>query len=216
MDALGQFESALPARTRRTIARIRSPYQLQEFLLGIPYNAEARNRSPLNVILDKQAHCLDGGFLAALLLWKLGYPPLVVDLLPAPGTDDDHVLAVFRVAGHWGAVAKSNFLQLAFREPVYRSLRELVMSYFEHYFNLERQKTLRAYTRPMDLSHCREPGWACDEAAANRLYARFYRRRPIPLLGPRAAGNLNPINPRKFKAELLDTDIHWVYGARQE
>ena len=118
----------------------------------MPYIGEQRDRSPLNVMLDQHCHCLDGGFFAALALWRIGFKPLLIDLVPDPGMDDDHVLAIFRSRGHWGALAKSNYSGLRFREPVYRTLRELVMSYFEHYYNLGGEKTL-----PQSLQ-CIRPG----------------------------------------------------------
>ena len=90
--------------------------------------------------------------LAAAMLRRIGFPPLLLNMFPEPGTDDEHLLAVFRQHGVWGAVAKSNLVGLRFREPVYRTLRELVMSYFEPYYNVARKKTLRSYTRPLDLS----------------------------------------------------------------
>jgi hypothetical protein len=182
----------------------------------MPYNAEMRNRSPLNVMLDGQCHCLDGGFLAALLLWKLGFPPLVLDLRPAPGKDDDHVLAVYSVKGHWGALAKSNFVNLGFREPVYKTPRELAMSYFEHYFNPKQEKTLRGYTRPMDLSKFAEPAWPYDEAAANRLYKQFYKRKSIPLITQSIAKRLNLVPERNYRAETLETDMSQVFGIRED
>ena len=176
MNTLTQFESHLSTNERRVLGRIKSPYDVQGFLLTMPYNAEVRDRSPLNVVLDKQCHCLDGGFLAALLLWKLGFKPLVLDLIPAPNADDDHVLALYQLDGRWGAVAKSNFVNLGFREAVYKNLRELAMSYFEHYLNVQRVKTLHGYTRPLDLSRYPDTTWSYDEPAANRLYKHFYAR----------------------------------------
>ena len=97
-----------------------------DYLDSLPYIGEDLNRPPLRVMQDRQCHCLDGGFLAALALRRLGHPPLVIDLVPEPGTDDDHVLALYRVDGCWGAVAKSNYTALRYREPVYRSLRTRV------------------------------------------------------------------------------------------
>ncbi|NOT03920.1 MAG: hypothetical protein HOP27_04905 [Anaerolineales bacterium] len=181
----------------------------------MPYNAEERDRSPLNVILDQQCHCLDGGFLAALLLWKLGFKPLVLDLTPVPALDDDHVLALYQIEGRWGAVAKSNFVQLGFREPVYKNLRELAMSYFEHYMNTHRQKTLRGYTRPMDLSTI-DPSWMWDESAANRLYKKFYTRKSIPLITRSMEKRLSLVRENIFQAETLGTDMSWVFGIRGE
>ncbi len=122
MNALTQFKSRLPAEARRDIEQLKSPYDVQEFLQNMAYKAEVRNRSPLNVMLDKQCHCLDGGFLGALLLWKLGFKPLVIDIVPDPGMDDDHVLALYQIDGRWGAVAKTNYINLGFREAVHKTL----------------------------------------------------------------------------------------------
>lgn len=216
MNTLVKFQSLLPIHLQGTIKSLKSPFDVQEFLLSMPYVAEARDRSPLNVMLDCQCHCLDGGFLAALLLWKLGFPPLVLDILPDPGMDDDHVLAVFQIEGHWGAVAKSNYVYLGFREPVYRNLRELVMSYFEHYISVTKTKTLRAYTRPMDLSKYPDSAWPWDEAASNRLYKHFYKRKPIPLITKSMAKRLNPVTDRLYQAETLYTDLNWAFGIRKD
>jgi len=130
MNALAQFESHLPAEARSAIEGLKSPFDVQEYLQSMTYKAEVRDRSPLNVILDKQCHCLDGGFLGALLLWKLGFKPLVIDIQPDPGMDDDHVLALFQRDGRWGAVAKTDYINLGFREAVHKNLRELAMTYF--------------------------------------------------------------------------------------
>lgn len=214
MEAFDHFKSLLPDELRKTVERIETPLQVQELLDATPYNAEERDRSPVNVLLDRQCHCLDGGFLATLLLWNLGYAPLVLDLTPAPGLDDDHVLSLYRFEGKWGAVAKSNYVHLGFREPVYRDVRELVMSYFEHYMNTLRQKTLRGYTRPMDLSKHPDSSWAWDETAANRLYRKLYARKPIPLLSKSAEESLTLVRESVFKAETLGTDMSWVFGNR--
>jgi hypothetical protein len=98
---------------------------------------------------------MEGALFGAAALAFQGFPPLLLDLEAV--RDDDHVLAVFKQRGHWGAIAKSNYAGLRFREPVYRTLRELVMSYFEHYFNLAGEKTLRGYSRPVNLA--RFNGW---------------------------------------------------------
>lgn len=215
MKPLAHFQSLLSKKFRQKIEKIKTPFDVQEFLYSMPYNAEEQDRSPLNVILDQQCHCLDGGFLAALLLWKIGFTPLVLDLVPAPALDDDHVLALFQVDGRWGAAAKSNYVQLGFREPVYRDFRELAMSYFEHYMNTGRQKTLRGFTRPMNLSKL-DPSWMWDETSASRLYKKFYTRKSIPLISKSAEKKLNLVRPEIFKAETLGTDMNWVFGNRKE
>jgi hypothetical protein len=100
---------------------------------------------------------MEGALFGAAALRQLGHPPLLLDLEAV--RDDDHVLAIFRVRGHWGAVAKSNYSGLRYREPVYRTLRELVMSYLEHYYNLKGEKTLRGYSRPVNLTRFDSIGW---------------------------------------------------------
>ncbi len=215
MSFVTDFELALPEDNRKMFQNLDSPYAIQEYLDGIPYIAEERDRSPLNVILDGQCHCLDGGLLAVLALWRLGFRPLMVDIVPYPGEDDDHVLALYQVQGRWGALAKSNYVNLGFREPVYKSIRELVMTYFEHYCSASQAKTLRGYTRPIDVSRYKHLNWALDEKGANILYYKhFYGRKPIPLITPQMATNLNRINDRVYKAETIYTDLTWSFGIR--
>jgi hypothetical protein len=104
---------------------------------------------------------MSGALVAAAALRELGNPPLLVDLEAV--RDDDHVLAVYRIDGCWGAVAKSNYAGLRFREPIYRGLRELVMSYFEHYYNPRGEKTLRRYSRPVNLARFDALPWSTRE-----------------------------------------------------
>ncbi|MFZ1041601.1 MAG: hypothetical protein WCA79_12025 [Anaerolineales bacterium] len=217
MNALIQFESRLPVEARREIEQIKSPYNVQEFLQNMAYKAEVRNRSPLNVVLDKQCHCLDGGFLGVLLLWKLGFKPLVIDIVPDPGMDDDHVLALYRIDGRWGAVAKTNYINLGFREAVHKTLRELVMTYFEHYVSIHQQKVLRGYTRPLDASRYDGLNWAWDEDGANQLYEKhFYRRKSIPLITPHMANRLQHVTDRAYASETMFTNLKESFGNREE
>jgi hypothetical protein len=144
------FSMTGPGFDRRELAalrRLRTPGGVQRFLdEEIGYNLERDGdtcRSPRRVLRDRTAQCMEGALFGAAALRVLGYPPLLLDLEAV--RDVDHVLAVFRERGHWGAVAKSNYAGLRFREPVYRTLRELVLSYFEHYYNLRGEKTLRPH-----------------------------------------------------------------------
>jgi hypothetical protein len=215
VNFLSEFAAHLPASLRRKFRGLHSPFALQAYLDGMPYIAEERDRSPLQVMQDGQCHCLDGGFLAALALWQIGFKPLLIDLVPAPGLDDDHVLALYQVAGRWGAVAKSNYVNLGFREPVYRNLRELVMSYFEHYASIHRQKTLRGYTRPFDASRFTRLNWAWDEVGANRLYKlHFYGRKAMPLVSTGLARRLHLLTDRAYAAETMFTDLNESFGNR--
>jgi hypothetical protein len=124
---------------QRTVLNTCAPGPHRAYLDDTPI-PETQNRAW--VMQDRLAHCLDGGLFAAMALRRLGFPPRLVDLLPAPQRDDDHILAIYKIDGCYGALAKSNYVGLRSREPVYRSLRELVMSYFEVYYNAESEKTL--------------------------------------------------------------------------
>jgi hypothetical protein len=150
------------ARERKIFRHMNSPAKIQKFLDDeIGYNQEPSGHtcySPRRVLRENVAHCMEGALVGALALRRLGYPPLLVDLEAV--RDSDHVLAVYRAEGRWGAVAKSDYSGLRSREPVYSTIRELAMSYFEHYFNPAGEKTLRAYSRPVSLARFdRKPGW---------------------------------------------------------
>jgi hypothetical protein len=214
MDVITDFENRLPVALRKTFRELKQPAAIQAYLESLPYIAEERDRSPLNVMLDGQAHCLDGGLFAALALWRIGYTPLLLDLVPEAGMDDDHVLALYRVDGLWGAVAKSNYPNLRFREPVYRSLRELTMSYFEHFYDLERRKTLRGYTRPFHLERFPDPAWTWDEEVVKTVSRRFYALKSIPLISPKSAAGLTPADERSYKSGTYGTDFSWAFGNR--
>jgi hypothetical protein len=203
---LEEFERLLDDRQRAVFCRLDSPGAIQAFLHQLPYSTEPANRSPLSVLRDGVANCFDGALLAAAALRRLGHPPLIVDLLAAPGADDDHALAVFRRDGHWGAIAKSNMTGLRFREPVYRSLRELVMSYFEDYFSVVGEKTLRSYRRPLDLARLDGTGWMWSEAGVYAVIDRLERLRPIQLLTDSMAAGLSPVEGLAFQAGMLGAD----------
>jgi hypothetical protein len=155
---------------RAIFRRLTTPLRIQRFIDELTYNKEPHGhtcRSPRRVLRDRTAHCMEGALFAAAALRLLGHPPLLCDLEAV--RDDDHVLALFRVRGHWGAIAKSNYSGLRFREPVYRNLRELAISYFEHYYNPRGEKTLRAYSRPVDLRRFDRIPWMTTE----RTFGRF-------------------------------------------
>jgi hypothetical protein len=214
MIFISEFESRLAPNLRKIFRHLSSPVSIQTYLDGLPYIAEELDRSPLRVMTDGQAHCLDGGIFAALALARLGHRPLILDLLPEPGTDDDHVLALFRQNGKWGCIAKSNFAFLRFREPIHASLRELAMTYFEVFFNIERKKTLRSYTRPMDLSHFGSE-WMWSEAGIAKIVQRLYHRKPIPLISTEDAANLSLSDERSYQANTLGMNFEWAFGVRK-
>jgi len=161
----GMVSDLFTRAERAVFRRLGTPEKIQYFLdCGLAYNKEPDGntcRSPRRVLRDRTAHCMEGALFGAAALRLLGHPPLLLDLEAV--RDDDHVLAIFQLRGHWGAVAKSNYSGLRYREPVYRTLRELVMSYFEHYYNLKKEKTLRRYSRPVNLSRFDRIAWMTAE-----------------------------------------------------
>lgn len=206
-----EFIQLLTPSERSEWESLNSPLAIQNFLDSLPYVGEERNRSPLNVLRDRQCHCLDGGLLAALALSRLGFPSLLMDLVPEPGKDDDHVLAVYRINGFYGAIAKSNFVGLRFREPVYRSLRELAMSYFEVFYNINGEKTLRGYTRPLNLNRFQHLDWAVNEEHVAIVVDHFYSLKSIPLLTAESIALLSPVDRRSYEAGMLGTNFEGLY-----
>jgi len=153
------------AREQKILRSLTTPAKIQKFLdEKIAYNTEPGGDtcySPRVVLRKRVAHCMEGAMLAAAALEFQGHPPLLVDLEAV--RDTDHVLAVYRVRGRWGAVGKSDYSGLRSREPVYRNIRELAMSYFEHFFNKAGEKTLRTYSRPVNLRRFDGIGWTTRE-----------------------------------------------------
>ncbi|MFN8006237.1 MAG: hypothetical protein U0V70_04270 [Terriglobia bacterium] len=184
------------------LKRLNTPEKIQRFLdEDLAYNKEIDGetcRSPRRVLRDMTGHCFEGALLAVAALRVHGHPPLMVDLEAVH--DDDHVLAVFRQQGNWGAIAKSNYSGLRFREPVYRSVRELVMSYFEHYFNLKREKTLRHYSKPLNLGRFDKSGWMTAEEDLWYMTEYLLTIPHFPILSPATARHLTKVDRRLFEA----------------
>lgn len=211
VNPLEDLETQLTPEERRLLAALDSPASIQAFLDETSYSAEDANRCPLRVLRERVAHCLDGALFAAAALRRLGFPPQVVDLLPEPGMDDDHVVAIYRINGRFGAVAKSNFSGLRFREPVYRSLRELVMSYFEDFFNQNGQRTMRAYTRPLNLAAYDRLNWMTRDAGADFIEKRLYHLRRIPVITAEMAAALHPLDALSYRAGMLGANPAGLY-----
>ena len=189
---------------RAVFRRLTTPEKAQRFLDDLAYNKEPGGptcRSPRSVLRDRTAHCMEGAMFAAAALRMMGHPPLLLDLEAV--RDDDHVLAVFRQRGHWGALAKSNYSGLRYREPVYRTVRELVMSYFEHYYNLRREKTLRRYSRPVNLTRFDRKDWMTAEEDVWFVPEHLCVIPHVAVLAPRLAPRLGRVDARLFAAGLV-------------
>jgi hypothetical protein len=195
---------------RAVLARLSSPERIQAWLDALPYRAEESTACPRTVLRERLANCWDGALFAAAALRELGHPPLLLDLRAV--RDDDHVCALFRERGRWGAVAKSNFVGLRFREPVYRSVRELVMSYFELYFNAAGEKTLRAFLGPFDLRPWDRLDWTFDDGPIPHVSDTIDARRHVPLLTPAMVRRLGKVDPRSMQAGMVGTDPAGVYA----
>jgi len=190
--------------------RLGSLAAIQSFLDDTAYSEDKFYRCPAQVLVERKAHCVDGALLAAAALRRLGDPPLVLDLRAE--RDDDHVVAVFRRHGHWGALAKSNVVGLRFREPVYASLRELVMSYFEPYYNLDGERALRSYSDPLDLSTFDALDWEHRPDDIESVIVRALDEHPHhDLLTPAMIADLHPIDARSFAAGLLGSNPNGLY-----
>ncbi len=187
--------------------KLDTPVKVQDFLERMPVNFEkggATCRSPREALRHKKIHCMEGAMLAAAALWYHGRPPLLLDLVTT-NNDDDHVVVPFKEGGRWGALSKTNHAVLRYRDPVYRDLRELAMSYFHEYFLDDGEKTLRSYsTRPFDLSRLgknddwltsKKNLWYVAEALNDALHTR--------IMSERAAGRLRKASPIERKAGKL-------------
>ncbi len=201
MLAWAEFEKLSTHGERRTIARLTTPERLQKFLDSLAYRSEEIYRCPLRVLRDGRGHCYDGAVLAAMVLSRMGHPPRIVELIPNK-RDDDHIVAVYRREGRWGAVAHSNFSGLRYREPVFRNLRELVMSYFEDFYNLAREKTLRGYTLPLRLAAFDRRLWMTRDSAMTEIARGLDRVGHRRLLTRGMVRNLAAVDPRAFHAGL--------------
>jgi hypothetical protein len=196
---MNDFTMYLSKEQAERYEKLANPYDIQQFLDETPYSTEDINRTPLQVIQDGVAHCLDGALLAADALRRLGHPPLLVDMFPDPGLDDDHILAIYRCNGRYGAIAKSNFPGLRLREAVYRDIRELVMSYFELFFNFDGVKSLRTYTRMLSLKQFDSLNWTYQLAGVQAIEKRLLSLKRIPLLSQPMVDILFPADPLTLK-----------------
>jgi len=189
-----------PAELRK-LRSLRTPAGIQRFLEDLPYHLADTAWSPRRVLRERTAHCFEGAIFAAAALRVNGYPPLIFDF--EAEQDTDHVLAIYRIRGHWGALAKSNYSGCRYREPVYRSLRELAMSYFDGYFNLRGERSLRTYSRPVNLKRFDTLQWmTTDEPIwfiANYLFDIHHYR----LITPAMARSLHRLDKRSYQAGLV-------------
>jgi hypothetical protein len=190
----------LTAENLRTLRTLKTPAQIQRFIDELPYEYANTARSPQRALRERKGHCLEGALLAAAALRVNGQPPLLMDLEAVH--DDDHVVALYRERGLWGGIAKSNFAGLRFRAPIYRTFRELALSYFEHYYNLRGERTLRAYSRPVNLVRLDSQHWMTAEEDVWCVPEALIAAKHYPLLPDQVARSLPRLDRRTFEAGM--------------
>jgi hypothetical protein len=197
---MNNSNSFTPAELRK-LRSLKTPHGIQRFLDDMPYHLADSAWSPRRVLRENTSHCFEGATFAAAALLANGYPPLVIDL--EAEQDTDHVVAVYRIKGHWGAVAKSNYTGCRYREPVYRTLRELAMSYFDVYFNLRAERSLRTFSRPVNLTRFDGRDWMTTDQHLWFIAEYLFTIRHHALLRAGMAKRLHRLDDRSFRAGCL-------------
>lgn len=192
--------SFTPAEVRR-LRSLKNPHGIQQLLYDQPYHVADTAWSPRRVLRENTSHCFEGAIFAAAALRVNGFPPLVIDL--EAEHDTDHVIAVYKVKHHWGAISKSNYSGLGFREPIFRSLRELVMSFFDAYFNMRREKTLRTFSNPVNLKRFDRLNWMTTDKPIWFIAEHLLTIRHFSLLKPHMIKQLHRLGDRAFQAGCL-------------
>jgi len=190
----------------RTLRALKTPARIQKFLDDLPYQYANTAWSPQRVLRERKGHCLEGALLAATALRVHGHPPLLMDLESV--RDDDHVIALYRENGLWGSIAKSNFAGLRFRAPVYRTLRELALSYVENYYNLRGERTLRAYSKPVNLKRFDKQHWMTSEEDVWCIPEALVTAQHYSLFPYKVARALPRLDRRSFEAGMHGWQKH--------
>jgi hypothetical protein len=190
----------LTPQSLRTLRALKTPTKIQKFIDAIDYQYADTAMSPQRVLNERKGHCLEGALLAAAALRVNGHPPLLMDLESV--RDDDHVLALYREHGLWGSIAKSNFAGLRFRAPVYRTLRELALSYVDHYYNLRGERTLRAYSAAVNLARLDHLHWMTSDEDVWCVPELLIAARHYPLFPDKVARALPRLDRRSFEAGM--------------
>ncbi len=196
-----ETQSGFTSSELRKLRSLKNPHGIQRFLDAMPYHLANTAWSPRRVLRENTAHCFEGATFAAAALRANGYPPLILDL--EAENDTDHVIAIYRTGGHWGAIAKSNYTGCRYREPVYRSLRELALSYFDVYFNLRRERSLRTFSRPVNRARFDTLRWMTTNKPLWFIAEYLFEIHHYRLLTPGMEKRLHRLDDRSFRAGCL-------------
>ena len=209
-NAIELFESQLASAELDVLNTLDSPVKIQAFLNTISYSVDPFYRCPLRVLRERIGHCFDGALFAAAALRRIGYPPLILEIIPN-AHDDDHLLAVFKFRGHWGAVGQSNFSNLRYRDPVYRSLRELVMSYFPFYFNVSGEITMLGYRTPINFSVYDKLDWMTSDANLDFVGDDMERYKTYRVVSDEMLPYIAPADARTLESALVGVNMDGLF-----
>ena len=192
-----------------------TPKKIQDFINKIPINFEEEGEdtciSPRRILRENKCHCIEGAILAALMLRLQGRNALIVDLT-SNDKDFDHVVAVFKEEGMWGAISKTNHAVLRYREPIYKSIRELAMTYFHEYFLDDGEKTLRSYTKPINLKiFDNKKNWAISEEDLWFIPEHIIKTKHYPMLTKKQITNLRKADDVEIEAGKI---TEWKKGEK--
>jgi hypothetical protein len=198
----------LEKKELKILKKLNTPKKIQNFLDTLKINFEENGDTcmpPKLVLKKKICHCAEGAILAALALRVNGYPPLLIDL-KANENDFDHLVAVFKQYGKWGAISKTNHMALRYREPIYSSIRELAMSYFHEYLDDDGRKNLRSFSEPVNLKRFDKKNWMTSKDEV--LYIADYMDdvKHYPMLNKKQIRNLRRANKIEIDAGKL---VEW-------
>jgi hypothetical protein len=203
------FLSKLSRKHRALFLSLTSAEKIQQYLDTLEYCSDSKYHCPLTVMNTGVGCCVQGAFVAAVAFRRMGYLPLMLEMTAVH--DDDHVLAVYRKNGCWGAVAKSNYVGLRARLPVYRSLRELIMSYFEVYYNLKGERSLRTYSLPLNLARFDRLNWMTSDKNLDFILEKLEQSRHFPLFTQKMIRSFNRVDRWLYKACMLGTEVSKAY-----
>ena len=192
-----RVRSLLTSAERRLFQKLNTPQKIQDYLDALPVNFERKGEtymSPRRVVRATTAHCFEGALFAAAVLAYHSQKPLLLDFRTIP-TDEDHVVALFKQNDFWGAISKTNHAILRYREPVYASVRELAMSYFHEYLMWDGRKSLRAYSKPFDLSKYAPERWITADEELFWLVEKIDESRHFPIVPKKNLGRLRRAYP---------------------
>ena len=210
-----RLHDVLSPREHRLFARLDTPQRIQTFLDRLPVNFSLNGdtaMSPRRVLQTRMAHCAEGAVFAAAALAYHGRPPLLMDIRALP-SDQDHIITLFRERGLWGAISKTNHPILRWRDPIYRSLRELAMSYAHEYCLPGGKKSMLSYSKPFSLRRYTPKNWVIAPEDLDQLLVDLDTSPHTPLAPQRALRRRR----RSSRVEILSQQVvEWPEPGKKE